>query len=134
MPLIVAIPNRNVTPTRITKRSPGKPAKMSSSGTPSAVPSANAATMPSTPMLMPIVVATRKTAIRMMIEMSWSDMAPPSRYSAARTSSTGWRARRPTPWAICWRQDTPVAATRAPASAARNAGNRRDSPTCIDKS
>jgi hypothetical protein len=135
VPLLDAIPNRNVTPTRITNRSPGKPAKMSSSETPSAVPSANAATMPSTPMLIPIVVPMRKMTMRTMIEMSSLDMlSPGGRYSAARTSSTGWRARSPTPWAICWRQDTPVAATRAPASAARNAGNRRDSPTCMDSS
>ena len=44
VPLLDAIANRNVTPTRITNRSPGNPAKMSSSETPSAVPTPNAAT------------------------------------------------------------------------------------------
>ena len=34
VPLFEAMPNSSVTPTRITNRSPGKPAKMSSSGTP----------------------------------------------------------------------------------------------------
>ena len=139
MPLFVAIANRNVTPTRITNRSPGKPAKMSSSETPIAVPTAKAATMPSTPMLIPIVVAIRKTAISTIIEMSSLDMTrhPPVWFtlaSAARTSSTGCQARCPTPWPICWRHDTPVAATRVPAAAARSAGNSRDSPICIDSS
>ena len=60
VPLFDAIANRYVTPTRITNRSPGKPAKMSSSETPSAVPTANAATMPSTPMLIPSVVADQE--------------------------------------------------------------------------
>ena len=47
---------------------------MSSSDTPSAVPRPNAATTPSTPMLMPIVVATRNTATRTMIEINSLDM------------------------------------------------------------
>ncbi len=51
---------------------------MSSSETPSAVPSPNAATMPSTPMLIPTVVATRNTAIRIRIEISSFDTALPS--------------------------------------------------------
>ena len=70
VPLSDAIPNRNVIPTRITNRSPGKPAKMSSSETPRAVPTANAATIPSTIMLIPSVVAIRKTAISTSIESS----------------------------------------------------------------
>ena len=76
VPLFEAMPNRSVTPTRITKRSPGKPAKMSSSDTPSAVPRPNAATTPSTPMLIPSVVETRKTAISTMIEISSLDTSP----------------------------------------------------------
>ena len=74
MPLPDAIANRYVTPTRITNRSPGKPAKMSSSETPIAVPTMNAATMPSTPMLIPVVVAIRKTATSTRIEISSLDM------------------------------------------------------------
>ena len=70
VPLLDAIANRNVTPTRITNRSPGNPAKMSSSETPSAVPTPNAATMPRTPMLMPIVVPITKITIRTRIENS----------------------------------------------------------------
>ncbi len=76
VPLFEAMPNRSVTPTRITKRSPGKPAKMSSSDTPSAVPRPNAATTPSTPMLIPMVVEIRKTAISTMIEISSLDTSP----------------------------------------------------------
>ena len=63
--------------TRITNRSPGKPAKISSSETPIAVPTANAATIPSTPMLIPVVVATRKTAISTIIEISSLDIRRP---------------------------------------------------------
>ena len=74
VPLFEAMPNSSVTPTRITNRSPGKPAKMSSSDTPSAVPRPNAATTPSTPMLIPIVVATRNTTTRTMIEINSLDM------------------------------------------------------------
>ena len=77
VPLLLAIANRNVTPTRITNRSPGKPAKMSSSETPSAVPTAKAATMPSTPMLIPIVVAIRKTPTSTITETSSLDMTDP---------------------------------------------------------
>ena len=74
VPLFVAIANRYVTPTRITNRSPGKPAKMSSSETPSAVPTMNAATMPRIPMLIPIVVAIRKTATSTRIEINSLDI------------------------------------------------------------
>jgi hypothetical protein len=54
--------------------------------------------------------------------------------SASRTICTGWRACTPTPCAICWRHETPVAATSVPPSSARRAGNSRDSPICIDSS
>ena len=50
------------------------------------------------------------------------------------TSSTGCQARAPTPWPICWRQDTPVAATSVPGAASRSAGNSRCSPICIERS
>ena len=104
VPLFEAMPNSSVTPTRITNRSPGKPAKMSSSDTPSAVPRPNAATTPSTPMLIPIVVAMRNTTTRTRIEINSLDMQLlPCRYAAcaALTSSTGCQARCPTPWSIC---------------------------------
>src|ERR1044071_5674664 len=65
-------------PTRMMKRSPGNPAKMSSSDTPMAVPTPKAATRPSTPMLMGSTVATAKTATRMRMEMSSLDMRPPA--------------------------------------------------------
>ena len=137
VPLFEAMPNNSVTPTRMTKRSPGKPAKMSSSDTPSAVPRPNAATTPSTPMLIPIVVEIRNTATSTRIEINSLDMLLlPCRYAAcaALTSSTGCQARCPTPWLICWRHDTPVAETRVPGAASRSAGNSRDSPICIDNS
>jgi hypothetical protein len=80
VPFPDAIANRYVTPTRITNRSPGNPAKMSSSETPIAVPTMNAATIPSTPMLIPVVVATAKTATSTRIEINSFDMPPaPSR-------------------------------------------------------
>jgi hypothetical protein len=75
--LFVAIANRYVTPTRITNRSPGNPAKMSSSATPSAVPSPKAATIPRTPMLIGSSVATRKMATRTMMDSSSLDIRPP---------------------------------------------------------
>ena len=80
VPLLDAMPNRYVTPTRMTKRSPGKPRKMSSSETPMAVPTTKAATIPSTPMLIDIVVPIRKIRIRTRIVMSSSDI-----YSASLT-------------------------------------------------
>ena len=104
VPLLDAIPNSSVTPTRMMKRSPGKPAKMSSSDTPNAVPRPNAATTPRIPMLIPIVVAIRNTATSTRIEINSSDMPLlPCRYAAcaALTSSTGCQARCPTPWLIC---------------------------------
>ena len=105
VPLFEAMPNSSVTPTRMTKRSPGKPAKMSSSDTPSAVPRPNAATTPSTPMLIPIVVEIRNTATSTRIEINSLDMLllPLSAHAAcaALTSSTGCQARCPTPWPIC---------------------------------
>ena len=77
VPLFEAMPNSSVTPTRITNRSPGNPAKMSSSDTPSAVPRPNAATTPSTPMLIPIVVAMRNTPTSTRIEINSLDMRTP---------------------------------------------------------
>ena len=84
VPFAVAMPNRYVTPTRITNRSPGKPRKMSSSDTPSAVPSPKAATMPSTPMLIDSVVPTAKIATRMRIEINSFDMCSPCSWSQRR--------------------------------------------------
>ena len=55
-------------------------------------------------------------------------------WSAARTICTGWLASRPTPCAICWRHETPVAATSVAGPSARSAGNSRDSPICMDSS
>jgi hypothetical protein len=104
VPLFEAMPNNSVTPTRMTKRSPGNPAKMSSSDTPSAVPRPNAATTPSTPILIPIVAEIRNTATSTRIEINSLDMLlRPCRYAAcaALTSSTGCHARCPTPWPIC---------------------------------
>ena len=49
---------------------------MSSSETPIAVPTMNAATMPRTPMLIPVVVATKKTATSTSIEINSLDMCP----------------------------------------------------------
>ena len=78
VPLFEAMPNSSVTPTRMMKRSPGKPAKMSSSDTPSAVPRPNAATTPRIPMLIPIVVAIRNTATSTRIEInSFGHATPP---------------------------------------------------------
>ena len=56
---------------------------------------------------------------------------PPCRYAAcaALTSSTGCQARCPTPWAICWRQETPVAATSV---AGALAAQRREQPGLAD--
>ena len=79
-------------------------------------------------MLMPIVVETRNTATRTMIEINSLDMLLlPCRYAAcaALTSSTGCHARCPTPWPICWRHDTPVAETRVPGAASLQ---RREQP------
>ena len=45
--------------------------------------------------------------------------------SALRTSSTGCIAWRSVPWWICWRQETPVAATTVSSGSARTAGNSR---------
>ena len=74
VPLLDAMPNRYVTPTRMMNRSPGKPRKMSSSVTPNAVPTTKAATMPSTPMLTGIVVPITKISTRTSSEMSSLDM------------------------------------------------------------
>ena len=54
--------------------------------------------------------------------------------TAVRSSSTGCRAVRGVPWAICWRQETPVAATSTSGSSAARLGNRRRPPICIDSS
>src|SRR3954447_12698713 len=53
-------------------RSPGKPAKMSSSETPTALPTTNAAVMPSNPMLIGRNVPMAKIAARTSIDVtSW---------------------------------------------------------------
>ncbi len=61
-------------------------------------------------------------------------VTPAVGYNASLTICTGWRASRPTPCEICWRHDTPVAATSVSPPSARSAGNSRDSPICIDSS
>ena len=66
-------------PTRMMNRSPGNPAKMSSSETPAAVPTMNAAMMPSRPMLIGRVVPITKIATSTRIEMNSVDMV----YSSA---------------------------------------------------
>jgi len=67
--------NRYVTPTRMTKRLLGKPPTMSSVDLPvTMVPTANAATNASTPMLIDNVVPRTNTATRTRIETSSTDM------------------------------------------------------------
>ena len=58
----------------------------------------------------------------------------PADHTQLLTSSTGCHARCPTPWPICCRHDTPVAATSVPGAASRSAGNSRCSPICIERS
>ena len=71
VPLLLAIANRYVTPTRMMNRSPGKPAKIVSSSTASAVPTMNAAVMPSRPMLIGRSVPITKIATSTSIEVTW---------------------------------------------------------------
>lgn len=74
VPLARARANRYVTPTRTTKRSPGKPAKMpSASRSATSSPTPNAAAKDSAPILTERVVASTKTATSTMIEMSSGD-------------------------------------------------------------
>ncbi len=56
------------------KRSPGKPAKMSSSETPTALPTMNAAVMPSRPMLIGRKVPMAKIATSTSIDVTSCDM------------------------------------------------------------
>jgi hypothetical protein len=71
VPLLFAIANRQVTPTRMMNRSPGKPAKMSSSDTPTALPTTKAAVMPSNPMLIGRSVPIAKIAASTRIAVTW---------------------------------------------------------------
>ena len=63
-----------------------------------------------------------------------ADRSPRSHRRALRTSSTGCSARRSVPCWICWRHDTPVAATTVSSGSARTAGKSRSSPTSSDTS
>ena len=55
-------------------------------------------------------------------------------YSTSRMSSSGCRAMRPVPCAICCRQETPVAAMIVSAASARTAGKSRSSPMLMESS
>src|SRR5439155_26668060 len=57
---------------------------------------------------------------------------PPA--SAWRRTSSGCRAGRPVPCAICCRQETPVAAMIVSSGSARMAGKSRSSPMLMDSS
>ncbi len=79
VPLFFAIAKRNVTPARMTKRSPGKPPASSStfsSKAPSStnIPTTNAAAMARAPMWMGSRVAIRKIRQRTRIETTSADM------------------------------------------------------------
>ena len=71
MPLLFAIANRYVTPTRMMNRSPGNPAKMSSSETPTALATTKAAVMPSRPMLIGRSVPMAKIAASTSIDVTY---------------------------------------------------------------
>jgi hypothetical protein len=87
--LVRAIANRNVTPTNVTKRLPGKPAKIpsaTSSGEPSSTidPMMKAATSAIAPRLIGIVVAITNATTRSRIETRWMDMRSSSRQRCRR--------------------------------------------------
>ena len=54
--------------------------------------------------------------------------------SASASTSVRWRARRPVPCSICWRQDTPITATSQSGPLALTCGNRACSPMVMEMS
>jgi hypothetical protein len=63
-----------------------------------------------------------------------SAAAPASGGSASASASARCSARRPVPWAICWRHDVPDATSSVSAGAARTALNSTRSPIAIETS
>jgi hypothetical protein len=89
VPFARAIANRNVTPTSVTNRPPGKPAttpSATSSGGPSSTidPMMNAATSAIAPRLIGSRVAMTNATTRRRIEIRWMDMGTSSRQRCRR--------------------------------------------------
>ncbi len=78
VPLARAMAKRYVTPTSTTNRSPGNPAKMSSSERPpTSLPTRKAAAKASTPILIDSSVATAKAIASTAMDTNSGDILPP---------------------------------------------------------